>query len=295
MISQTSPLSGYEINSAGIAEDQESQSSLVHLPCRVCDKDSSDFLYQKGGWTIVRCRNCGFVYTNPIPTKRGLERFYSSGIKVDWGNKQNVHLMKDFSSRSVKKKFMQMKPIKSPIGRIWVRQARLIRWNKYLPQGGRFLDVGCAQGHLVIAAKSRKKWDCMGVDIQTHKLRHARVLDPDATICSAAVDELGFKDETFDVVTMTHLLEHTFDPCSVLLELSRILRTNGVLVVTVPNVAHPVSRLMGKRWRRVNPPVHLWYFSPQTLERLVEKAGMKTIHMEVLFLRYAVTVFARKG
>jgi len=188
-----------------------------------------------------------------------------------------------------------MKLIKGPRVRIWARKARLIRWNKYLPQEGRFLDVGCGYGHLIIAAKRRGKWDCSGVDIQMHKLTAARVLVPDATMYLAAVDLLGFKDETFDIVTMTHVLEHTFDPLNTLLELSRVLRANGVLVVTVPDAAHPFARLMGKEFRLVQPPIHLWYFSAQTLARLVERAGLKVIHRKRLPLRCHLTVFARKA
>jgi ubiquinone/menaquinone biosynthesis C-methylase UbiE len=267
--------------------------SLIPTPCKVCDADDADFLFEKSGWTIVRCRHCGFVYTNPIPTRKSLQEFYSSGIRVDRKEK-NPECIERFSAEAGRGKYSQMKRIKSPIGRIWVRKARLIRWNRYLPQNGRFLDVGCAQGHLVIAAKGMEKWDCSGVDIQMHKLRHARISDPDADVCLAAVDELSFKDKAFDIVTMTHVLEHMFDPLRTLLELSRIIRRKGVLVITVPNIGHTVARLLGKKWRSVNPPGHLWYFSPSTLERLVRKAGMEVIHNERLLLRCNMTVFARQ-
>ena len=96
-------------------------------------------------------------------------------------------------------------------------------------------------------------------------------------------------------MTMTHLLEHTFDPLGTLLELFRVLRKEGVVVVTVPDVAHPIARLMGKNWRRVNPPVHLWYFSPQTLVRIVEKAAFKVIYNERSLLRGHVTIIGRKS
>lgn len=269
--------------------------SFVHSPCRVCDRDNANFLFEKSGWTIVRCQNCGFIYTDPIPAKENLQRYYSSGIKIDWRKGKNLHIIEDFSVEKVKRKFTKIKPFKSPRGRIWIREMRLTRWNKYLPQVGRFLDVGCGQGHLLIAAKKRRKWDCIGVDIQIHMLRQARALDPNANIYVATADELCFKDETFDIITVTHLLEHTFDPLNTLRELSRALRKKGVLVVTVPNIAHPFARLRGKNWRRINPPGHLWYFSPQTLARLVEKANMEVVHEEKLLLRSNLTVFGRKG
>lgn len=268
--------------------------SLLDMPCRVCDRDSADFLFKKGGWNIVRCRNCGFIYVNPIPSRDDLDKYYASGIKIDWRKENGFKFIEDFRPEKVKKNFDKMRPIKGPRGRIWVRKQRLIRWNRYLPQKGRFLDVGCAEGYLVIAAKKIGKWSCSGVDIQMHRLRHGRLQNPEMPLCVGAADQLCFKDETFDIITMTHLLEHTFDPLYILFELSRILRKKGVLIVTVPNISHPFARLMGEKWRRINPPVHLWYFSPQTLTKLIEKTGLKVIHKEISLLRSNLTIFGKK-
>lgn len=261
--------------------------SLVYLACRVCDRDSSDFLFEKSGWTIVRCRNCGFIYTNPIPTREDLQRYYSSRT----GPTEKSSMRPGFLSL---RQSILMKLIRSPRVRIWVRKARLIRWNKYLPQEGRLIDVGCAYGYLVLAAERMRKWACYGLDIQMHKLKYARSKYPYLSLYLGAVDELCFMDETFDIVIMTHVLEHTFDPLNTLLELSRILRTKGVLVVTVPDAAHPFARLMGKEFPLVQPPVHLWYFSAQTLARLLERTGMKVIHRRRLPLKCHLTVFAKK-
>jgi len=267
---------------------------LLNIPCRVCDRDSADFLFKKSGWNIVRCRNCGFIYVNPIPDRYDLYKYYSSGIKINWRKENGHKLIENFQPEKVKTDFDQMRPSKGPRGRIWVRKQRLVRWNRYLPQEGRFLDVGCAEGYLVMAAKKIGKWSCFGIDIQMNRLRYAHSYDPILPLCIGADDQLCFKDETFDIITMTHLLEHTFDPLNTLMELSRILRRKGVLVVTVPNVAHPLARLRGEQWRRINPPVHLWYFSPQTLTKLMEKTGLKVIHKEISLLRCNLTVFAKK-
>ena len=105
-----------------------------------------------------------------------------------------------------------MRKIKSPRGRIWVRERRLIRWNKYLPQNGRFLDVGCAEGYMVIAAKKIGKWVCVGLDIQIQRMQYACFHYLDVPFFLGLADELCFKDEKFNIITMTHLLEHTFNP-----------------------------------------------------------------------------------
>ena len=269
--------------------------SFVSLPCRVCESHRWDFLFRKSGWNIVRCQNCGFVYTHPIPTREDLHRYYASGVKIDWRDEKNPELIEHFRPEQAKKDFCDMRKGKRRRGRIWVRQRRLVRWNRYLPQKGRFLDVGCAEGYLVIAAQKRKKWYCAGVDVQMHRMARGRLQYSDLPLCLGLADQLCFKEETFDIMTMTHLLEHTFDPLGTLLELFRVLRKEGVVVVTVPDVAHPIARLMGKNWRRVNPPVHLWYFSLETLVRIVEKAAFKVIYNERSLLRGHVTIIGRKS
>jgi 2-polyprenyl-3-methyl-5-hydroxy-6-metoxy-1,4-benzoquinol methylase len=266
---------------------------LVKVSCQVCTENSSELLFEKNSWKIVRCRNCGFIYTNPIPTRKSLNEFYSSGIRISRRDKDPETMAKLLDDATAGPP-AKLKPIKKPTARIWVRRARLLRWRRHIPTRGRLLDVGCAQGHLVLAANATGLWDCYGADIQFHKLRQIHMSDPHAKACLAAVDELSFKKDSFDVVTMTHVLEHMFDPLFTLHELSRIMRPNGVLVITVPNIGHPIAKLLGPKWKSVNPPGHLWYFAHQTLERLVEKAGMAVTGKQLSLLSPNMTVFACK-
>jgi hypothetical protein len=81
---------------------------------------------------------------------------------------------------------------------------------------------------------------------------------------------------------MWHVLEHTHDPAAQLNQLLALLRPGGVLGLRVPNVASFGARLAGRSWVWMNPPAHLWYFSPTTLPRLLARAGFEILEVATL-------------
>jgi 2-polyprenyl-3-methyl-5-hydroxy-6-metoxy-1,4-benzoquinol methylase len=92
--------------------------------------------------------------------------------------------------------------------------------------------------------------------------------------------EAHFSAEEFDVVTLFHVLEHVLDPYSFLLEVNRILKENGLLVIRTPNIDSLISKVVGKYWSWVDPPRHLFYFSPDTLKKMLEKTGFGLINIQ---------------
>lgn len=79
----------------------------------------------------------------------------------------------------------------------------------------------------------------------------------------------------FDLVTMTHVLEHVHDPCFVLEKIRRSLRTAGVLRIWVPNVASPEAQFFRRFWFGLDVPRHLTHFSPVTPRAVLEHAGFR--------------------
>lgn len=106
------------------------------------------------------------------------------------------------------------------------------------------LDVGCRTGELVnILQKYGVK--AYGIDISKQPLSHANDVIQDALLCQADAEEIPFKDDTFDLVTAHHLIEHLKNPDYFIRECKRILRPDGVVCIVVP-----VSPLgLTKLWR----------------------------------------------
>jgi SAM-dependent methyltransferase len=96
-------------------------------------------------------------------------------------------------------------------------------------------------------------------------------------------------NDFFDVVTLWDVLEHTPDPKHVLLECWRVLKPGGLLVVNYPDIDSMVSRIMGRKWVFLLS-VHLYYFTPLTIRKILEDTGFKFVdsakHWQSLELGY---------
>jgi Methyltransferase domain len=89
--------------------------------------------------------------------------------------------------------------------------------------------------------------------------------------------EVGYSEGMFNVLTMSHVIEHVPDPLAHLSECWRILAPGGQLIVRTPNMASFASRMFGKDWTALDPPRHLVLFTPSSLHACVERVGFHVI------------------
>lgn len=130
------------------------------------------------------------------------------------------------------------------------------------------LDIGCATGAL-IASLRETGWRVTGVEISPSAEygKNVRKLD----IRNLPLEENNFADNSFDVVLASHLIEHLNDPRSFLSEINRILKENGYVFITTPNISGFQARLFGGRWRSAIFD-HLYLFSVRTLKQMLKNA-----------------------
>lgn len=102
---------------------------------------------------------------------------------------------------------------------------------------GNVLDVGCGGGDLLrmIREVSSPGTRFFGLDISEKLCEIARKNNPDAEIVKGDAESLPYKDNTFDFVFMTEALEHMLDHKKAVMEVGRVLKPDGIFVVTVPN------------------------------------------------------------
>jgi 2-polyprenyl-3-methyl-5-hydroxy-6-metoxy-1,4-benzoquinol methylase len=135
---------------------------------------------------------------------------------------------------------------------------------------GRVLDVGTAAGSFLHVAKSRG-WVVDGCEPNRWLCQWGREhygLD----IRPGTLNDQAFPAASFDLVTLWDVLEHTPDPAAVIRECRRVLKPGGLLVVNYPDIGSGVARTMGRSWVFLLS-VHLYYFTPATLTRLLESSG----------------------
>jgi ubiquinone/menaquinone biosynthesis C-methylase UbiE len=102
--------------------------------------------------------------------------------------------------------------------------------DKYLPQGGRMLDVGCGTGAVMEFLKSRGEIE--GVDMSEEALKYCRAKS--LNVRHGLADKIDYPDETFDVVLALDVLEHLDNDGAAINEIHRILKTGGIFIATVP-------------------------------------------------------------
>jgi len=140
--------------------------------------------------------------------------------------------------------------------------------------GGSLLDVGCGNGDFLLRMK-HLGWNAQGIDPDPLAVLAAQ--ERGLSVQTSSLDEAGFPDKSFDVITMSHVIEHVPDPIELLKECRRVLKKGGQLILLTPNPESLGRRAFGYWWYGWEPPRHLMIFSAPLLQGCVEKAGLVTI------------------
>lgn len=102
---------------------------------------------------------------------------------------------------------------------------------------------------------------------------------PSSTFRRVAYEQISEESQRFDVIVMSHVLEHSLDPLDWLRRADRLLSPGGILAISLPNFGG-VYRVLGERDPFLIPPVHLQYFTPASLRIAVERSGLTLLRMD---------------
>jgi 2-polyprenyl-3-methyl-5-hydroxy-6-metoxy-1,4-benzoquinol methylase len=138
-------------------------------------------------------------------------------------------------------------------------------------QPGRLLDVGCGDGGR-LARWQAMGWEVEGQEVDATATERARTLRG-LRVHLGALSRLALPGSTFDIVTMSHVIEHVPDPLATLKECHRLLKPGGRLIAVTPNINSFGHRRFGSCWMGLDPPRHLHLFSVLTLGQVGVQAG----------------------
>ena len=151
--------------------------------------------------------------------------------------------------------------------------------------GKRVLDVGCSSGYL---ARPLVERGCtvIGLERDPNAAADARAVCDDVLVGDVETMELPFEPGSFDVVLCGDLIEHLRDPEAFLVRMRPLLRDDGRLVLTTPNVANWAMRLglLAGRWRYAERGIldrtHTHLFTRATLVETLERAGYRVADVD---------------
>lgn len=217
--------------------------------CYLCRSNNYRLIIKKSKYEIVKCNNCDFIFTTPIPSKEQLDAFYD-----------NFDYKDNLSAEKV---------IRSDAKRC------LRKIDLYTNKKGKLLDIGCGRGYFLDEARTLG-WDTYGVDTSrvvvdfAEKRLHLNVFNRD--IFSFQSDRL------FDLVTLNQVIEHFSNPENLINQCSKYLRNGGLMYIATPNTKSISARVLKDNFDHFTPPEHLSYFSKHTLQGLLQKQGFKVLY-----------------
>jgi SAM-dependent methyltransferase len=157
------------------------------------------------------------------------------------------------------------------------------------PQGRRVLDVGAAGGSFLAVARKRG-YQPLGCEPSRWMCDFARE-QYGLELLPGTLFDLDLPPGSIDLLTLFDVIEHTPDPTAVVRRAHDLLAPGGVLAITYPDYDSLAARIMGPRWVFLLT-VHLYYFGPRTMRRLLERAGFAPVgfsrYWQTLELGYVV-------
>jgi 2-polyprenyl-3-methyl-5-hydroxy-6-metoxy-1,4-benzoquinol methylase len=258
-----------------------------------------------GEWSHRRCQNpeCGLVWLDPMPLPEELGKLYSAYFThaaregSEPGGSGNDLKRRERASLAGALGYAELREGAGSLPdrlRGWSpfvreRAGRSVFW---LPaaERGRLLDIGCGNGRFLNRMRSLG-WEVAGVDFDAEAVRVAREHYGLDARCGSA-DAVGFEPASFDVVTLSHVLEHVPDPAAALARCASLLRPGGEILVWVPNFESPFRSLFGAAWFPYEVPRHRWHFRPADVAALLVRAGLAVVEVlpdptETLFRKSA--------
>jgi 2-polyprenyl-3-methyl-5-hydroxy-6-metoxy-1,4-benzoquinol methylase len=263
---------------------------LEKVNCNICGsneyavyiKDAEE-LYNglDGTFDVVQCVKCGFKFTNPRPTPDTIGYFYPvtagyykpehpkrvAGLKKRLVNSiltnyYGYHLggipkILDFSMYL----FYRVK-----------RKFDLAHIPRYV-EHGKLLDVGCSWGKYLCSMKNLG-WEVYGIEMHEQAVKYAAE-ELGLKVRQGTIDNMDFGDAFFDVINMSMVLEHLHDPSGILIEAYRLLKANGRLILSIPDISGFEAWIFRGKAYCLHVPQHLNHFTPETVGLLLEKTGFR--------------------
>jgi 2-polyprenyl-3-methyl-5-hydroxy-6-metoxy-1,4-benzoquinol methylase len=210
--------------------------------------------------------------TTPQPTAEEIGRYYESD---------------DYISHTDGKRGLFEKVYQVVKARALKNKLKIV--SSYVKPSGTLLDFGCGTGDFLVEAK-KSGWATIGFEPNASARSRA-----ESKGLSLIDDISNIPENSVDVITLWHVLEHVHDVDYHLNLFSRLLKPDGILVIAVPNFRSYDAEVYGAFWAAYDVPRHLWHFSRNAISKLAALADMRVINEHpMMFDSYYVSLLSER-
>lgn len=235
-----------------------------------------DLLYNKAEtYTYTQCNHCRAVYQDPMPTPAEISGFYPDGYKVyrkirrlkrhGYAELAVLHHRYNYTHLNVPWLFRLLAPV---LAAFMHRDAV-----RFVPNG-KALDIGCGNGKFMHMMNSLG-WQFEGVEISPLAVDVCR--EAGLKVFHGDLQAAAFEDNTFDLVSARHVIEHVPNPENFVGEIARILKKGGRLLIRTPNSQALGRKWFGTYWYANDVPRHLVLFHRTNLHMLTERHALRLV------------------
>lgn len=230
--------------------------------CPICSNDDfesvqkvKDYSISQEVFELKQCSKCHFIITADAPAPDAIGSYYES---------------EDYISHSDKNEGLADRLYHAVRSYMLDKKRDLVE--HYVSEKGHLLDYGSGTGYF-LNNMQEAGWQCQGIEINA-SARTASQRNFGVNVGEPGLlDKL--EDQSFDAITLWHVMEHIHDLNDLWSQLKRLLKPKGVLVVAVPNITSPDAKKYSDHWAALDVPRHLWHFKPADITALGVKHGFK--------------------
>jgi len=240
--------------------------ALESKPCPLgCETDDEFILTGRdrlfnlpGEFTVVRCKGCGLMRTNPRPTPKTIGFYYPDNYGPYLDTKVTVNESIPLWKQLFGKAF-QFNMTRLPLLKI-----------------GRMLEIGCAAGSFM-HKMAKEGWEVEGIEFSPKAAENARALG--YRVHTGSVETAHEPQQPFNLVAGWMVLEHLHEPILTLQKLHRWTYPDAWLVLSVPNMDCLGFYIFKDAWYALHLPHHLYHYTPKTLRLVLEQGGWQIINV----------------
>lgn len=246
--------------------------STIHTNiCPICGSEEfisflhcKDYYATGEEFNLLKCQACGFVFTQDFPSEDIIGKYYNVPDYISHSDTHEgvinklYHLARGIALKSKAK--------------------TILKYAK--KETATLLDIGCGTGYFLNKMKT-KKWLVTGIEKDDGARKYAKEKFDLDTHTHDYLFQLGEKKK--DVITMWHVLEHVEKLNETLSQIHTVLKDDGIAVIALPNKDSLDAKAYQDKWAAYDVPRHLWHFSPNDFELLINKHNFRLLAIKPMY------------